>query len=122
MELEVRVRSLLREISLATSLYSFHIPDQPQLLEIIAIGWDAVPILLVHLLESKMAEQAKYENYDFHDFAPWYAIMALGQITGANPIKPDHAGRLFDIIDDWLAWTPEDDDAGGNLTYWPEGI
>jgi hypothetical protein len=119
MLLKTKIAALLREISEKTSIYSFHIYDQPQLLEIIALGDEAVPFLLEHLKESKAAEIAKYDGYDFYDYSPWYAIIALTRITGANPIKPEHAGRLYNIVDDWLTWKPEDENAGGNLTYWP---
>lgn len=118
--LETKIAGLLRQISLATGLYSFHIPNQPQLLEIIAIGDDAIPFLLQHIKECKNAEETKYRGLDFNDYAPWYAIIALGRTTGANPIKPGNDGRLRAIIDDWLVWKPEDENSDGNLTYWPD--
>lgn len=118
-----KINKLLREISEETSIFSFHIYDHPKLLEIIALGEEAVPILLEHLRESELAEKAQYaEPYDFHDYSPWYAIIALRGITKVNPIKPEHAGRLFEIIHDWLDWAENPDilpEGGGNLTYWP---
>jgi len=118
-----KVNKLLREISKETSVLSFIIPDHPKLLEIIAIGEDAVPVLLEHVKESAVANKAGYpEPYDFHDYSPWYAFVALGQITKVNPIKPDNAGRLYDITQDWLDWAENPDtlsEGVGNLTYWP---
>lgn len=100
-----KISTLLKEISVETSCLSFHIDDHPKLLKIVAFGEDAVPILLDHLCKSRDAELAKYEGYEFHDYAPWYAILALGKITGEFPIKPENAGRLFGIIEDWLRWS-----------------
>lgn len=117
-----KITKLLREISKETSLLSFHIHDHPKLEEIIAIGRDAVPILLDHLRDFLKAQANNYENCDFNDYAPWYAIIALSRITQVNPIKPEHAGRLTDIIQDWLAWSKNPDtlaEGGGNLSYWP---
>jgi hypothetical protein len=104
--MKTKVADLLRQISEKTCVHSFHIPDQPQLLKIIALGDEAVPFLLEHLKVSKEAELARYRGYEFYEYAPWYAFAALREITGADPMKPEHAGRLYDIIDDWLAWKP----------------
>jgi len=118
-----KVNKLLREISEETGCLSFHIHDHPKLLEIIALGEDAVSDLLEHLKESELADKAHYkEPYDFNDYSPWYAITALTQITKINPIKPQNAGRLFEIIHDWLDWAENPDtvvEGGGDLTYWP---
>ena len=80
-----KINALLAKISKETSYLSFHIDDHPLLLEIVAFGEDAIPILLDHLRESRDAELAKYKGYNFDDYAPWYAILALGQITGEFP-------------------------------------
>ena len=102
---------LLEEISDETCFLSYHIYDHPKLLEIVALGNDAVSILLDYLQRS-----LKETNY-----LPgiWYAIIALGQITGANPIKEGHAGRLRNIIEDWIAWDGKPCE-GADLTYWPK--
>jgi len=120
------INKLLREISLETSILSFIIQDHPKLEEIIAIGNDAIPVLLDHLRDHLKAVATNYEKCDFHDFSPWYALLALGRITQVNPIKPEHAGRLTAIIQDWLVWSENPDtlpkieeQARPNLFYWP---
>jgi len=120
------INKLLREISLETSVLSYMIQDHPKLEEIITIGNDAIPVLLDHLRDYLKAADTNYENCDFHDFSPWYALIALGRITQINPMKREHAGKLNSIIQDWLAWDENPDtlpEAGEqtrpNLFYWP---
>ncbi len=103
-DLKLKMDKLFRIISEKTSFLSFTVYDQPQLLELINIGEDAVPLLLEHLVEERIANQAEYVGYDFHDYAPMYALTALRVITGTNPIKPEHRGNLSKMADDWLDW------------------
>ena len=105
------VLRLLEEISDETCILSYHIHDHPKLLEIVALGDKATPVLLDYLKRS----------LDEVNYLPgiWYAIIALGQITGANPIKAGHEGRLRHIIEDWVAWDGKPCD-GADLTYWPK--
>ena len=119
---KAKIGQLLREISEETAVLSFHIHDHPKLLKIIELGKPAVPILLDHLREFVKAREAEYaEPYNFMDYAPWYAVIALTRITKAN-LKPEHAGRLINIVQDWFDWSENPEVAekgGGDLTYWP---
>jgi len=115
--MKTKIKELLAEISRETSCLSFHIYDHPKLQKIVKMGDDAVPILLEHLAQYKKMRGA--DGRERLEYAPWYIIIALTQITEANPIKPEHAGRLSNIVDDWLRWKPGDIDKNGSLTYWP---
>lgn len=111
-----KIKELLKEISEETEILSFFIYDHPKLIEIVNFGNPAVPILVDYL---KRAKANRDNNY-----LPgiWYAIIALGQITQKNPIKPQNSGFLPGIIDDWLDWSVNPNsgsDAGASLTYWP---
>jgi hypothetical protein len=102
--------ALLDELDEKTCILSYHIHDHPLLLKIVAMGQSVVP----HLLD--------YLKGDCEKPAIWYAIIALGQITKANPIKKGHEGRLQAIIDDWLEWERDPKIEGGAaLYYWPTG-
>jgi hypothetical protein len=59
----------------------------PAYQRIIGMGQDAVPLLLNEL--------SKRPNHWF-----W----ALRSITGANPVKPEHRGRIKLMAKDWLCW------------------
>ena len=59
----------------------------PAYQRIIGMGQDAVPFLLNEL--------SKRPNHWF-----W----ALRSITGANPVKPEHRGRIKLMAKDWLCW------------------
>jgi len=59
----------------------------PAYQRIIGMGQDAVPLLLNEL--------SKRPNHWF-----W----ALRSITGANPVKPEHRGRIKLMAQDWLCW------------------
>lgn len=58
--------------------------------DIIKIGEKSIPWLLREI----------QKNNDH-----WY--FALSELTGANPIKDEHAGMLDDMRDDWLKWAAE---------------
>lgn len=58
----------------------------PSLGEIIAMGKDAIPLLL----------KAVKDN--------WYLCYALHKITNEWPVKDDYAGNPPMIIDCWLQW------------------
>ena len=59
----------------------------PAYQRIIGMGQDAIPFLLNEL--------SKRPNHWF-----W----ALRSITGANPVKPEHRGRIKLMAKDWLCW------------------
>lgn len=55
--------------------------------EIIALGSDAVPLILRELKRSG---------------GHWF--WALRVLTGANPVKPEHAGHVREMKETWLDW------------------
>ena len=59
----------------------------PAYLRIIGMGKDAIPLIL---------EEMKQR--------PGHWFCALKAITGENPMRPDHAGNLNQMTEDWLAW------------------
>ena len=59
----------------------------PDYREVVAMGQAVIPLLLAELEREP-------------DF--WFA--ALREITGANPVLPEHRGNLRAMSDDWLAW------------------
>jgi hypothetical protein len=59
----------------------------PAYQRIIGMGQDAIPLLLNEL--------SKRPNHWF-----W----ALRSITGTNPVKPEHRGRIKLMAQDWLCW------------------
>jgi hypothetical protein len=54
---------------------------------VIALGMPVVPLLLRDM-------EARYTH--------WF--MALRAITGENPVRREHAGRVPLMVEDWLAW------------------
>jgi hypothetical protein len=36
--------------------------------------------------------------------AEWLHLALLGDLTGENPIKEEHAGLFYHQINDWLTW------------------
>jgi hypothetical protein len=75
-EKATRYKSLMSDIV-------FH----PAYQQIIGMGSPVVPLLLKEL-----------KNNPAHWF--W----ALRSITGVNPVKPEHKGRLHKMAQDWLQW------------------
>lgn len=58
--------------------------------QIIGLGPGAVPLLLARLREE-----------------PNHWFWALKAITGANPVSPEHVGRVRDMAEDWIRWGQE---------------
>lgn len=59
----------------------------PAYRQIVALGEPAIPLLLAELEREP-------------DF--WFA--ALREITGANPVLPEHRGNLAEMSNDWVNW------------------
>lgn len=57
---------------------------------IVALGEEAIPPILEALEER-----------------PDLLVMALHDITGEDPVAPEHHGRLPQIVEDWLRWGTE---------------
>ena len=55
---------------------------------LIELGEPALPALFSDLERTRDGHLAK----------------ALAGITGANPVPPEHRGRIREIAEDWLAW------------------
>lgn len=62
----------------------------PAYQQIIGMGREALPFLLRQL-------ERQPDHWDW----------ALCAITGENPVRPEHRGRLRDIARDWLKWARE---------------
>jgi hypothetical protein len=54
---------------------------------IIALGWKVVPYIIEQLRKQ-----------------PCHLFKALKQITGINPAKPEHIGRIPEMAKDWIEW------------------
>src|SRR5436190_2078602 len=61
--------------------------EHPAYQQIIAMGQDVVPILLEEMQNS-----------------PDHWSMALHAITGADPLKDEHRGKLKLMAQDWVEW------------------
>lgn len=61
--------------------------QHPAYLEIISMGTKAVPLLLRELTQN-----------------PLYWLLALSEITGENPVKPEQRGRVKQMAEAWLEW------------------
>jgi hypothetical protein len=72
--------------------------NDPLFNEIIALGKSAVPCII---------EVLRYE--------PSLLIAALSKITGENPVKPEHRGRVKDMAADWIEWWDEKSTALGEF-------
>ena len=66
---------------------SARLAEHPAYQAIIALGSDAVPLLLREL-----------------DRQPDHWFRALAALTGANPVPPECRGKLRDMADAWLSW------------------
>lgn len=55
--------------------------------QIIGLGPSALPLVFARLAK-----------------APEHWFWALNAITGQNPVKPEHAGNVLAMRDDWLEW------------------
>lgn len=69
----------------------------PAYQRIIGMGGDAVPLILDELRRK-----------------PGHWFWALKAITGANPMRPEHAGNVKRMTADWLAWGDEHGYTNGN--------
>jgi hypothetical protein len=63
------------------------ITSNPFFKRIIALGSEVVPYIIEVLRDT-----------------PSFLIVALYRITGANPVKPDHCGRIKEMTRDWVEW------------------
>ncbi len=63
------------------------ITGHPAYRQMIALGRPAVPFMLTKLKED-----------------PHFLFDALTAITGEDPVRDDHAGRLKKMAEDWLNW------------------
>lgn len=61
--------------------------------KIISMGGMVVPLILKELQKPKSS--------------PYYWFAALSEITGENPVPPEHVGRLRLMDEDWLKWGHE---------------
>ncbi len=68
----------------------YKITEHPAYRQIIALGEAVVPFILIKLRED-----------------PQHIFYALFKITGENPIKPEHVGKLSKMAEDWLNWGTE---------------
>lgn len=96
MNVEETVKDIHKRLSVATDWMSVHRPDHPLFQELINVGEPAVDVL-VGMLRDSTAEQGNF-------LGVWWIFMALRVLTGCNPIKPGHSGRLSLIFKDWLDW------------------
>ena len=90
-----RVKELLRGIYKDTCVLSNPVPPHPLYDELLEMGPDIVPALLRRLDD--------FEDGD--DMSIWNVFAALRSLTRAGALIPDeHAGRLYEVIYDWLEW------------------
>jgi hypothetical protein len=61
--------------------------QHPAYLKILSFGQHIVPFLIRDLRDNKIH---------------WF--LALSTLTGVNPIQEQHAGKIDDMIADWLRW------------------
>ena len=59
----------------------------PAFRRIVAMGDPVVPLILAQLRRQ-----------------PSHLFWALHEITGANPVKPGSAGKVMEMVEDWLTW------------------
>lgn len=87
-EFEALVQQWRRETAMlsSTERKAMH----PAYQSIIGMGQDAVPLIL-----GEMAQQ------------PGHWFWALRAITGADPTRPDSAGNVAAMTEDWLRWGRE---------------
>ena len=74
-----------RDTSMMSSLENKFL--HPAYLRIIGLGMDATPLIL---------EEMKQR--------PGHWFCALKAITGANPMRPEHAGNVKRMTEDWIFW------------------
>lgn len=88
-QLADRFESLFQQWKQETLLSSSgsEITNHPAYQAIIEIGAPVVPFILIKLQED-----------------PQHLFYALFKITGENPVKPGHVGKLTKMKEDWLEW------------------
>ncbi len=59
----------------------------PAYRRIVAMGEPAIPLILAQLRRQ-----------------PSHIFWALHEITGANPVRPGSAGKVGEMVEDWLKW------------------
>ena len=86
---EDEFRSMVSEWKCGTAFVSSvsEIIGHPGFRRIVASGAGSVPYLLKELKRE-----------------PSYLVMALGEITGVNPVPPDVRGKITEMVKAWLAW------------------
>jgi hypothetical protein len=62
---------------------------------IVSLGYGAVPGIIEMLKEK-----------------PSLLVAALNKITGKNPVKPSHRGKIKEMSDDWINWWEGKNHAG----------
>lgn len=67
--------------------------EHPAFREIVAMGWQAVPLLLACL--------------ERNDGSRWTPILALGVITGIDPVPDEAASTLDATVTAWITWGHE---------------
>ncbi len=82
---EVLFQQWKRETLLSSS--GTEITNHPAYQGIIEMGPSVVPFILIKLKED-----------------PQHLFYALFKITGENPVKPSHVGKLTKMKEDWLKW------------------
>ena len=66
---------------------------------IVAMGGPAIPSILDQLRRR-----------------PSHIFWVLHEITGANPVKPESAGKVGEMVEDWLKWGATEGYEGGERT------
>jgi len=87
--IEQRFKKLEAEWHRRTALQSSttRMVNDPSYQEVIAMGWEVVPVILRSLAEK-----------------PDHWFYALAKITGDNPIPPEDAGNVPKMTEAWLDW------------------
>lgn len=85
------INRLLDKVREDTGCYSTHIhmllhPDYQKLVDM----GDIIVPYIVHLMTQSGAH--------------WIHFFLLKELTGAQPVPPEHAGRFTHILIDWLQW------------------
>lgn len=77
----------LLELETATSSFMRDTLRSPHFLAIVGMGELAVPLIVRELSTE-----------------PSFLFLALGEITGENPVPPSSAGKVGEIVEHWLSW------------------
>lgn len=75
----------LEESKFSSNVY--FLTKHPAYLNILKLGKDVIPLILEDLSE--------FQNHWFY---------ALRELTGENPIKPEHNGNIKEMAKDWIEW------------------